>query len=76
MDWKNIIKELEKGTLRAATKLENGDWVANQEVKRGILAAFRAGSNTELSGIYNGFVDKDNLPARRFSANDGVRLVP
>src|SRR5699024_7722303 len=31
---------------------------------------------TEYSGIYDGFVDKDNLPPRKFAPADKVRLVP
>lgn len=76
MNWKNVIEELEAGRLRAAIQLENGEWIANQDVKKGILAAFKAGQNVELSGSYSGFVDKDNLPVRNFSVEDGVRLVP
>nr|WP_231138636.1 hypothetical protein [Francisella orientalis] len=76
MNWKNVIEELEAGRLRAAIQLENGEWIANQDVKKEILAAFKAGHNIELSGSYSGFVDKDNLPVRNFSVDDGVRLVP
>lgn len=75
MDWKEILNQLEDGTVRAATPVVNG-WVANREVKEAILAAFRAGKNSNYDGIYDGFVDKDNLPPRRFDAEDGVRLVP
>ena len=75
MDWKEILDKLESGELRSANKTENG-WEANVEVKKGILAAFKAGQNTSYSGVYDGFVDKDNLPPRYFEPEDGVRLVP
>lgn len=75
MDWKEILDKLETGELRSANKTENG-WEANVEVKQGILAAFKAGQNTQYSGVYDGFVDKDNLPPRYFEPEDGVRLVP
>ena len=75
MDWKEILDKLESGELRSANKTENG-WEANVEVKKGILAAFKTGQNTSYSGVYDGFVDKDNLPPRYFEPEDGVRLVP
>lgn len=75
MEWKETLDKLEQGTERAALRQGNG-WVANLEVKEAILAAFRAGSNINYGGIYDGFVDKENLPPRRFDAEDAVRLVP
>ncbi|MGB0936761.1 MAG: 2,3,4,5-tetrahydropyridine-2,6-dicarboxylate N-succinyltransferase [Colwellia sp.] len=76
MSWKEVLSQLEKGTLRAANQDENGQWHANVEVKQGILSAFKAGENINFSGNYEGFVDKDNLPARQFTPEEGVRLVP
>jgi len=76
MDWKEILKGLEDGTLRAASKVD-GQWQANTEVKAGILEAFKAGNLKELTDShYPGFVDKHNLPARSFTPADKVRLVP
>jgi 2,3,4,5-tetrahydropyridine-2,6-dicarboxylate N-succinyltransferase len=75
MDWKTILDQLEKGTVRAASP--DGDtWKANVEVKEAILAAFKAGKNVNYGGIYDGFVDKETIPPRMFGAEDGVRLVP
>jgi len=75
MSWEQILDQLEEGTIRAATP--DGDrWVANVKVKEAILAAFKAGKNVAYSGIYEGFVDKDNLPPRIFQPGDDVRLVP
>lgn len=74
-NWEKILEQLENGEVRAAEPTANG-WEANVEVKEAILASFSAGENTEYSGIYDGFVDKDNLPPRRFTAADNVRLVP
>jgi 2,3,4,5-tetrahydropyridine-2-carboxylate N-succinyltransferase len=76
MNWQDTLDQLEAGTVRAAYQDENGQWQANVEAKQAILAAFKAGKNTEFSGIYQGFVDKDNLPAREFTVADQVRLVP
>lgn len=75
MSWENILDQLENGTIRAANP--DGDrWIANVKVKEAILAAFKAGKNVSYSGIYEGFVDKENLPPRIFHPDDGVRLVP
>lgn len=76
MNWQDILQQLEAGTMRSANRDSQGNWHANLDAKQAILAAFKAGQNTEFDGIYQGFVDKDNLPAREFSAEDGVRLVP
>ncbi|MCC5942064.1 MAG: 2,3,4,5-tetrahydropyridine-2,6-dicarboxylate N-succinyltransferase [Balneolaceae bacterium] len=75
MSWEKTLNQLEKGTVRAAEP-KDGHWEANIAVKEAILAAFKAGKNAEYGGIYDGFVDKDNLPPRMFDAEDGVRLVP
>ncbi len=72
MTWQQTLNALEAGTLRAAERQENGEWLTNTKVKEAILEAFRAGKNIEM----NGFVDKHNIPARQFSVEDGVRLVP
>lgn len=74
-NWEEILDQLETGSVRAAEPTEDG-WEANIEVKEAILASFNAGENTEYSGIYDGFVDKHNLPPRRFAADENVRLVP
>jgi len=75
MDWKTILDQLEAGSIRAAEPDGDG-WKANIEVKEAILAAFKAGKNVNYDGIYEGFVDKHNLPPRFFDESDGVRLVP
>lgn len=75
IDWNEMLDRLESGEIRAAVPDGKG-WKANVEVKEAILAAFGAGENIEFSGIYDGFVDKYNLPPRRFSKDDKVRLVP
>lgn len=75
LDWTTLLDELERGEKRAVSPQGEG-WVVHEEVKKGILAAFKAGKNAEYSGIYEGFVDKDNLPPRMMGLADGVRLVP
>jgi 2,3,4,5-tetrahydropyridine-2-carboxylate N-succinyltransferase len=76
MNWQETLTQLEAGTVRAANQDEQGNWQANVEVKQAILASFKAGENIAFDGIYKGFVDKHNLPAREFTADDQVRLVP
>ncbi|GGA76242.1 2,3,4,5-tetrahydropyridine-2,6-dicarboxylate N-succinyltransferase [Edaphobacter acidisoli] len=70
---------LEAGTLRSAepnASLPLG-WRVNAWVKRGILLGFRLGQLAEMGcGESLSFVDKATYPARRFSASDGVRVVP
>ncbi len=76
MHWNQVFDELEKGKLRAANKID-GQWVANREVKQAILDAFKDGENIDCSEMgWQGFVDKGNLPTRKFTPADGVRLVP
>ena len=74
-NWKEVLNQLETGEMRAAYP-ENGTWKANKEVKEAILDSFSAGENMEYGGIYDGFVDKANLPPRKFKTEDDVRLVP
>lgn len=76
MTWQQTLTALETGAVRAAQQNHCGNWSANVDVKQAILAAFKAGDNTEFDGIYQGFVDKHNLPAREFSVSDNVRMVP
>ena len=67
---------LTRGEVRAAEERE-GNWTVNVWVKRGILLGFRLGE-LEESGDPDvlTFVDKDTYPARAFSVEDGVRVVP
>lgn len=76
MTHEEILDQLENGEVRSAIQLEDGSWEANVEVKQAILAAFKNGVNASFEGIYDGFVDKHNLPPRYFDPEDGVRLVP
>ncbi len=75
MNWEKVLDQLEEGTVRAAEK-DGETWSANIDVKEAILAAFKEGNNVNYGGIYDGFVDKHNIPPRMFEAEDGVRLVP
>jgi len=66
-----LLDDLERGAVRAAVNID-GTWRAVPSVKEGILLGFRIGVLTE----YDGFVDKDTFPVRRFTTIDGVRVVP
>ena len=70
---------LETGTLRAAEPEAAAPtgWRVNAWVKRGILLGFRIGALTEMNGGGAlSFLDKATYPARRFTPEDGVRIVP
>ena len=71
MNWEDILTKLETGELRAANKID-GKWIADVEVKQGILEAFKAGNLAQLGE----FVDKHNIPARKFTPEHKVRIVP
>ena len=80
-----LIRLLEGGQVRAATRTDDGAWVAVPWVKRGILLAFRFGRVVATTGSEGGrvpdgigaaFFDKDTLPLRRFMPEDRVRVVP
>src|SRR5579864_4516415 len=67
---------LTRGEIRAAEKVD-GVWKVNAWVKRGILLGFRLGQLAPMSsGECLSFVDKDTFPARKFSVEDAVRVVP
>jgi 2,3,4,5-tetrahydropyridine-2-carboxylate N-succinyltransferase len=69
---------LETGIVRAAEPDETTElgWRVNAWVKRGILLGFRLGQLADMSGSGLSFVDKATYPARTFTPEDGVRLVP
>ncbi len=68
-----FIKQLENGTLRAASPDGQGGWRVHPEVKEGILNLFRSGQLQDFTG---GFVDKHTIPPRAFHVADGIRMVP
>src|SRR5437867_1620476 len=71
-----FLAELEKGSIRAATRDADGIWHVAAWVKEGILAAFKFGVLAEFASGSLSFIDKDTIPARRFKVQDGVRIVP
>ena len=74
--FRKFREALTNGEIRAADK-QGDQWQTNVWVKQGILLGFRLG---ELAPVNEGsglsFVDKDTFPARRFTVEDRVRVVP
>ena len=71
---------LSQGRVRAAepdAALACG-WRVNTWVKQGILLGFRWGVMTDASMDHGrlSFVDKDTLPLKKISTEDGIRIVP
>src|ERR1022692_1476835 len=69
---------LESGEVRSASPDQDSatGWRVNAWVKQGILLGFRLGVLEGMPGEGLSFVDKDTYPVRRFSAGDGIRIVP
>ncbi len=72
-----LLAALEAGEVRAAEQDEGGAWKVNGWVKEGILLGFRLGrlTQTDPAGPLR-FLDKDTVPPRQFTVDDGVRVVP
>jgi 2,3,4,5-tetrahydropyridine-2-carboxylate N-succinyltransferase len=85
-----LRRALEAGQIRAAEPHPAAPtgWRVNAWVKRGILLGFRIGKLADQSirgvlpaslfGVHPhiSFVDKDTYPARTFTPDDGIRIVP
>jgi 2,3,4,5-tetrahydropyridine-2,6-dicarboxylate N-succinyltransferase len=69
---------LERGEARAASPdpASPAGWRVNAWVKKGILLGFRLGTLQDFSGADFSFVDKHTYPLRRFTDDDGIRVVP
>jgi 2,3,4,5-tetrahydropyridine-2-carboxylate N-succinyltransferase len=75
---------LESGAIRSAEPdaSQATGWRVNAWVKRGILLGFRLGALEAMNGCEAGgssilsFVDKATYPARRFTPEQNVRVVP
>jgi len=68
---------LNRGEVRAAEKLSDGQWSVNSWVKQGILLGFRMGKLTEMSdGSVLKFFDKDTYPLRPTTSEENIRIVP
>jgi 2,3,4,5-tetrahydropyridine-2-carboxylate N-succinyltransferase len=71
---------LSRGEARAAEPdpASPTGWRVNVWVKQGILLGFRHGGLTEASADHGRwpFFDKDTLPLKRLTVEEGVRIVP
>ncbi len=76
----HVISELDRGTLRVATRQGVGQWTTHQWIKKAVLLSFRLTDNSLMRAGDLGFFDK--VPTK-FSGMDeqairatGVRVVP
>lgn len=71
---------LNRGVVRSAEpdQSQAGGWRVNSWVKKGILLGFSMGEIIGMPGQGgpSQFFDKSTYPLKRFSAEDGVRIVP
>ena len=71
---------LNRGIIRSAEpdESEPAGWRVNGWVKKGILVGFRMGDIVEMPGQSSPsqFFDRSTYPLKKFSAGDGVRIVP
>lgn len=73
---KDLLNALNAGTLRAASRRDDGTWQARSWVKQGILLGFRLGRLADYSTERFPFFDKHTYPLKPLSKADDVRLVP
>ena len=73
--FEGVMADLEAGRLRVAEKVD-GVWQVNTWVKEVILAGFKLGVIADMSQGQFPFFDKDTFPVRKFTREDGVRIVP
>lgn len=73
--FQETVAALESGQVRVAEKI-NGEWKVNSWVKEVILSGFRLGKMENMSQGQFSFMDKDTIPARKFTLENGVRIVP
>ncbi len=72
-----FLNALDAGNIRAAEKTENGEWIANEWVKKGVLLVFKFGVLKDMSiNSSFKFFDKDFLTLKAVSLEDKIRLVP
>jgi 2,3,4,5-tetrahydropyridine-2-carboxylate N-succinyltransferase len=67
------IALLDRGEIRVAEKVD-GTWVAREWVKKAILLSFRLRRSEAIEVGPFSYVDK--VPLKRFTPEDGVRVVP
>ncbi len=70
-----VCRDLEVGKIRVAEKVD-GEWKVNSWIKEVILSGFRLGKLKDMSQGDFSFFDKDTIPTRKFTEENGVRVVP
>jgi 2,3,4,5-tetrahydropyridine-2-carboxylate N-succinyltransferase len=75
-EW--LLRGLEDGSLRAASRRDDGTWEVHSWIKMGILVGFRIGRIVDMSvHPAQPFFDKHNLPTQRLDgAERRLRIVP
>jgi 2,3,4,5-tetrahydropyridine-2-carboxylate N-succinyltransferase len=71
-----LLTALEDGSVRAASRGDDGRWSANAWVKHAILLGFRRTDVARIEASPAPFHDKTAYPVRSFEAHDKVRVVP
>ncbi len=71
-----FLQALECGELRAASKVSNGAWKINTDVKKGILLAFKLGEIVAMGDESLPFADKDLFAVQKFDIEKNIRVVP
>ena len=78
--FQRFKQALNAGDIRAAEPDPSTPtgWRVNIWVKKGILIGFRMGVTVDMSidSVRQPWLDKSTFPVKRFTAQDGVRIVP
>lgn len=74
--FQEVLEGLNTGTIRSASKNEEGIWEAHGWVKQGILLGFRLGGLVDYASSTLPFFDKDTYPLKPLTLADKVRVVP
>ena len=76
----HVIRELDAGRLRVATREGVGQWTVHQWIKKAVLLSFRLNDNVAINAGDLGFYDKVPTKFAGLSAEElaatGVRVVP
>jgi 2,3,4,5-tetrahydropyridine-2-carboxylate N-succinyltransferase len=78
--FQRFKQALNSGAVRSAEpdSSARSGWRVNAWVKKGVLLGFRMGAVVDMSvdAVRQPFLDKATFPVKRFTPQDGVRIVP
>jgi 2,3,4,5-tetrahydropyridine-2-carboxylate N-succinyltransferase len=78
--FQKFKQALNSGAVRSAEpdSSARSGWRVNAWVKKGVLLGFRMGAVVDMSAdaTRQPFLDKSTFPVKRFTPQDGVRIVP